>query len=122
MILCYINSMIGTSARFVLVIAVLLLVSCDQPAIDSSQSLVGARRLPSAKTLSREVIDIMRGSGEFTPYIGYELHPDNLLTIELNQSDRATFKNHLLGKQTVQLSSNVAARAQRLSGVSVRRN
>lgn len=94
-------------------IAVLLLVGCDKPAIDSSQSLVGAKKLPSAKILSREVIQINRGFGALTSdWLSYELQPDNTLTITLTHRERVTPKDIIQGKETFELSPSAASQVR----------
>jgi hypothetical protein len=92
-----------------LVSATLFLASCDRPAIDPSQSLVGAKQLPSAKILSREIIQINRGMDTVSPGpLTYELRPDDGLTITWYARDWKTVRaveNH-------HLSSDVAAQVR----------
>jgi hypothetical protein len=87
--------------------------ACDKPAIDASQSLVGAKQLPVASVLSREVIYVNRGSvGPTSDSLSYELRPDNTLIITLTHRDTDTFKEVTDGKETFDLSSNVASQAR----------
>jgi hypothetical protein len=100
-------------ARQLWVASVFLVSACDKPAIDASQSLVGAKRLPTARTLSREVIQINRGFGSPTSsLLSYELRPDNSLTITLTHRDHDTFKELTDGKEAFELSSGVAAQVR----------
>jgi hypothetical protein len=95
------------------VAAMLLVSACDKPAIDPSQSLVGAKQLPTARILSREVIEINRGFGSLTSsLLSYELRPDNTLIITLTHRDRDNSKEVADGKETFDLSSNVASQAR----------
>jgi hypothetical protein len=100
-----------------LLIAASLLASCERSAIDPSQSLVGANKLPSAKVLSREIIYISRGFGDWgrshPGRLSYELRPDDTLTITLTQQDWKTIKDVVQGKETFHLPPRVAARARR---------
>ena len=104
----------GFLARQFWIATVLLVSACDKPAIDASQSLVRAKQLPAARTLSQEVIQINRGFGSPTAsLLSYELRPDNNLTITLTHRDDDTFKEMTDGKETFALSSNVASQARR---------
>jgi len=90
------------------------MTACDGPAIDPSQSLVGAKQLPSADVLSREIIQISRGFGSPTsPLLTYELEPDDTLTVTLTHRDRTTFAEVTDGKETFHLSSKIASGARR---------
>ena len=95
------------------VAAALLMAGCDKPAIDESQSLVGAKQLPTAKALSREVIQINRGFGSATSgLLFYELQPNNTLTITLTHQDAHTLSEVTDGKETFNLSANGASKAR----------
>src|SRR4051794_38895721 len=97
-----------------LLIAALLLASCEQSAIDPSQSVVGAKKLPSAKVLSREIIYITRGYGTYGPgNLSFEFRPDDELTVTLSHVDRNTFKEVIDSKETLHLSSTAAADTRR---------
>ena len=94
-----------------LVSASLVSVSCDRSAIDPSQSLVGAKSLPSESELSRETIQINRGYGNITiTFLSYELLPDDTLKITLSARDRKT----VIGEDVFRLSPAVADKARRL--------
>ena len=96
--------------RATLLAVSLFCASCHRPAIDPSQSLVGAKTLPPARVLSRETIQISRATRSSTsgPLI-YELRPDGRLSVTLMGSDLKTPISH----QTFHLQSDVAARARR---------
>jgi len=94
-----------------LVAATLLCVSCDQSAISPSQSLVGAKSLPTAAELSKETIEINTGFGDIGPgFLSYELKSDNSLTITLTAPDR----DQILGQDKFRLAPDVADNARRM--------
>jgi hypothetical protein len=95
------------------VAAALLIAGCDKPAIDASQSLVGAKRLPTARALQREAIQINRGFGGNSGLLSYELRPDNRLTITLTHWDRETLKDVVDGKEAFNLPPDIASQARR---------
>lgn len=89
--------------------ASLLCASCQRSAIEPSQSLVGAKRLPSAQVLSRETILINRGFGTLTPgHLTYELRPDDALAVTFYAKDWAT----VLASELFHLPSRNAAEAR----------
>lgn len=91
--------------------ASLLCGSCQRSAIKSSQSLAGATELPSAKVLSREIIQINRGFGSLHPgLLSYELRPDDTLVVTFTSHDWKT----VLSKQSFRLSSKDAAVSRRM--------
>lgn len=91
-------------------ILVLFCVSCDRPAIDPSKSLVGAKKLPPARVLSRETIYIARGYGALTPgRLAYELHPDNKLEVTFTGKNLST----VIDRETFNLDANLAAALRR---------
>jgi len=95
------------------VVAILLTTGCDRSAIDPSQSLVGAEQLPSARVLSREIIQINRGFGSTaTGLLTYELQPDDTLTVTLTHRDRDSSKEVTDGRETFHRSSNIASQAR----------
>jgi hypothetical protein len=97
-----------------LVSTALFLISCDRPAIEPSQSLVGAKELPSSTTLSREIIYISRGFGwDSHDLLSYELRPDDVLTVTYDHTDRDTLKK-ISRKDIFHLSSNVTQRTRRM--------
>ena len=100
--------------RHSLLVAALLLASCDRPAIEPSQSLVGAKKLPSARVLSREIIEINRGFGSMgtTGLLTYELRPNDALTITLTRRDRGSLKEVTDGEERFQLLPQVASAAR----------
>jgi hypothetical protein len=88
----------------------LLAGSCHRPAIDPAQSLVGAKSLPAASVLSREIIEINRGVGSWDGNgLSYDLRPDNTLTVTLTGRG-----DSVKAKESFQLSSDVAAAARRM--------
>lgn len=99
--------------RALLLTAALFCVSCDDSAIDPSHSLVGAKSLPPANELSRETIQINRGYGDISiAFLSYELLPDDRLIVTL--TDRNLEKDVVLGKDTFQLTPEIAADARRM--------
>ena len=103
-----------TLAHQLWVATALLVSACDKPAIDPSESLVDAKELPTARVLSREVIQINQGFGSLnSTLLSYELRPDNTLTITLTHRDYDTQKEVTDGKETFDISSNVASEARR---------
>lgn len=97
-----------------LLIAAILCVSCSGPAIEPSQSLVGATEFPSAEALSRETLYITRGANDWGgDRLSYELRPGGSLIV--------THTYHGLkppvverGKETLDVSSEVAAQVRQL--------
>lgn len=96
-------------------VATMLLTSaCEGPAIDASQSLVGAKQLPPASVLSKEIIQINQGFGSQTSsLLSYELGPGNTLAITLTHRDHDTFKEVTDGKEAFDLSATVASQVRR---------
>jgi hypothetical protein len=92
----------------------LLMAGCQQSGVDVSQSLVGAKKLPSTDTLEHEVIQITRSFGS-TPssLLSYELRPDNTLTNRLTRRDRDSLKAIADEKETFNLPSSIASNARR---------
>jgi hypothetical protein len=98
-----------------LLLGSLLCVSCEGGAIEPSQSLVGAERLPSAKALAREILYIARGGGpDGGDALSYEWHPDDLLTVTHTFSDEGGAGEIVKGKDILRLAPDVAAEARRL--------
>jgi hypothetical protein len=98
-----------TFARASLLTPLLLLVCCDRPAIDPTESLVGAKQLPPARTLSRESIQINRGLGSLAPgFLSYELRPDDTLTVTFYAKDWTT----ILLSERFQLAPDIATRTR----------
>jgi hypothetical protein len=100
-----------------LVAVSLVLSACgDGSPIKPSESLVGAMQLPSAKILSREIIQISRGLGSWPSAPGaleYDLRPDSSLSITHTKLDR-DFHRLIVGQETLHLSSPAAAQARRM--------
>lgn len=91
--------------------ASLLSASCQPPAVEPSQSLVGADSLPSADALSREIIQINRGYGQVGGgFLSYELRTDDTLTV--THTDRR--RGEVLGEETFRLASSLAGDSRRL--------
>ena len=77
------------SASVTPVILLLICTSCDRPAIDPSQSLVGAKSLPPARELMSETIEIYLGEDKSLSHqLSYELRKDNSLTLTLSAVER----------------------------------
>jgi hypothetical protein len=101
----------ASPARIALLFSALLCASCDRSAISPSQSLVGAKSLPSASELSKEAIEINKGFGDISlGFLSYELKPDNSLTVTLTARNREV----IVGKDEFHLSANIAADARRM--------
>ncbi|WP_308515721.1 hypothetical protein [Sphingomonas flavescens] len=93
--------------------AALLVAACDRPAIDASQSLVGAKQLPGAKTLRQEIIQLNRSyGGASSSLLSYELGPDNGLTVTVTHRDPDTWKDITDAKETSNLSTQTASQAR----------
>ncbi|MFL6725338.1 MAG: hypothetical protein ACJ8FS_02345 [Sphingomicrobium sp.] len=97
--------------RLAAILAMLLLcTSCDRPAIEPGQSLVGAKELPPAKALSHETIEINRASRSSTSgRLTYELRPDDSLIVTLASQDWKT----PIGHEIFQLQPEIAEQARR---------
>lgn len=88
----------------------LLASACSEPAVDPSESLVGARELPSSRGLSREIVQLNRGYGQISEgFLSYELKPDDSVTV--THEDREERK--VIGSETFRLEPNAAAQARR---------
>ena len=96
-------------ARQSCLVASILVAACDNSAIDSRRSLVGAKKLPSREVLSGETIQISHVfSGPGAQRLTFELRPNESLTVTLAATD-----GKIQGaKQTFQLSSTIAAQAR----------
>jgi hypothetical protein len=96
-----------------LLATLLFCASCDRPAIEPADSLVGATDMPSAKQLSQEAIEINRGFGGGygfgEHFLSYQLRADNLLTVVW------TFRpdDDVRGRESFRLPSDVAENARR---------
>jgi len=83
----------------------LLMVSCDQPAIDPSQSLVGAKSLPAATELARERVEIHFGYDTvLANQLSFELHPDDSWIVRISEAKDLQQSN----SQKFQLDSKLA--------------
>lgn len=96
------------ATRTGLIVGLLLCVSCDGPAVQRSQSLVGAQGLPPRISLAEETIEITRTARSLSPYgirlLSYELAPDNRLTV--SHITRGDQNDAVLGRETFQLSAD----------------
>jgi hypothetical protein len=98
-----------------LLFASTLCVSCGDAAIAPSQSLVGAKELPSATALADETLYITRGGGAYGgDALSYELRPDNSLLITNTFSDRHEAGEIVRGKETLHIAPGVAAEVRQL--------
>lgn len=92
----------------------LLCVSCNDATIEQSRSLVGAKGLPSAKTLARETLYISRGGGPYGGHrLSYEWRPDDKITVTHDFSD-GSGGGETRGTENLQIPSEAAAEARRL--------
>jgi hypothetical protein len=97
-----------------LLIGSLLCLSCDGAAIDVSQSLVGARELPSANALLLEGLYISRGGGDGGgDRLSYDWRPDNSLLVVHEFSD-GKGSSVIRGRETLRFSPEIAGQARRL--------
>lgn len=95
--------------------AAVLCVSCNNPAIEPSQSLVGARDIPSADILSRETLYITRGAKDWgVDRLSYELRPDGSLTVIHTYYDDRNPPDIVKGKETFRVSPEVAGKVRML--------
>jgi hypothetical protein len=70
------------AARLMWLISTLLTGACDRSAMAGSESLVGAKSLPSARDLAGEEIQINRRGGPHDDHVlTYDLSPSNSLTV-----------------------------------------
>jgi len=95
------------------VVAAWAVASCGQSSFDASESLVGAKRLPSLTELHRETIQINRDTeldGRHH-FLSFELRPDNSLSV--THSLDGYDGNDLVGKETFQLPPDVADGARK---------
>ena len=93
----------------------LLCVSCSDAAIEPSQSLVGAKELPSATALARETFYITRGGGAYGgDALSYEWRPDNALLVTHTFSDGRGPGEVVRGKETLHVAPEVAAEVRQL--------
>lgn len=93
----------------------LLCVSCSNAAIDPSQSLVGAKELPSATALARETLFITRGGHDWGgDSLSYELRPDDSLIITHSYLDDGMPKAAVKGKEAIRISHAVATQVRKL--------
>lgn len=93
--------------------ALLLCFACEGPAIEASQSLVGARTLPTASALSKETVTVSRGSGGLgygEHRLLYALGPDDRLVVTHFHQPR----DAKVGEETFQLPSATADAARRM--------
>jgi len=98
----------------VLIVAILG-VSCSGPASGPSQSLVGASELRSAEALSRETLYVTRGANDWGgDRLSYELRPDGSLIVTHTYSDDRKAKVVERGKETFDVSRQVAAQVRQL--------
>jgi hypothetical protein len=93
----------------------LMCVSCNGAAIEPSQSLVGAKALPSANILAREAIYLTRGGVDFGDSLTYEWRPDNSLLIRHTFFSKGPGASEAVrGQETLHVSTEVAAQARQL--------
>ena len=93
-------------------IAILAATACKASAIDSTNSLVGAKQLPSSDVLSRETIQLNRfryDARQRQEMLVAELRPDNAVALTLTRND-IDHGQSLLGKEEFQLSAGTADR------------
>ena len=92
-----------------------LCASCNDAAIEPSQSLVGATKLPSATALARETVYISRGGSAYGgDTLSYEWRPDNSLLVKHTYSDGRGTGEVVRGQETLHVSPEGAAHARQL--------
>ena len=92
----------------------LLCTSCNEAAVNRSESLVGAKVSPSAEALSGETIYISRGGGACGgDSLSYEWRPDDVLTITHTFSDNSA-RPTVKGRETRRVAPEIAARIRQL--------
>ena len=92
----------------------LLCVSCRDAPTEEPRSLVGAKELPSAKTLARETLYITRGGGPYGGHsLSYEWRPDGSITVTHQFSD-GRGGGETRGAENLSISPEAAAEARRL--------
>ena len=70
--------MLVIARRLLLLVVLMSAAACDRPAIDPSQSLVGAKNLPPARLLKREKIALYyHYDRPLKHQLSFELSPDN---------------------------------------------
>ena len=96
-------------------ITAILCVSCSDPAISRSESLVGAAEVPPAEALSRETLYITRGANDWGgDKLSYELRPNGSLIVIHTYHDDRELTIVERGKETLDLSSEVATQVREL--------
>lgn len=89
--------------------------ACSDMAIEPSQSLVGAKTLPSANALLQETLYIARWrSMDGGDSLTYELLPSDLLTITHKFSDLKSAKVVIKGRETFRVPPKDAAHIKKL--------
>jgi hypothetical protein len=90
--------------------------SCQRSAIDASQSLVGARKLPSAQALRDETIYFKVPGGVVgRDTLSIEMRPDNVIAITHARQPADYSKSEtVVGKETFNVPGQSAERVRRL--------
>jgi hypothetical protein len=93
----------------------LLCLSCSEPAVDASKSLVGAKKLPPASELSQEIIYIGRGGTAYGgAALSYEWTPDNVLTVTHSFAPYDGSAEAIRGQETLTVPPEAAVAAREL--------
>ena len=90
----------------------LISMSCGDPVIDPSTSLVGAKDLPSATILSAERIYIGWGGDGYS--LTYDWKPNNVIIITLIFLDLRTAKTSIISQERVRVPEENAKQARKL--------
>jgi len=99
-----------------MLLAALLLASCNRSSSGAGTSLVGAKKLPPESQLSNETIEIVPASapGAESANLYYDLRPDNSLSVTLSHWTRQAHGEVVDGRDTFQLSPSDAFETRRL--------
>jgi hypothetical protein len=100
-------------AAIILSIIPLLCMSCSDPVIDPSTSLVGATDLPPAKVLSAERIYITWG-GDGGHSLTYDWTPNNVITVTHEFFDLRTYIAAKISQERLRVLPKNAEKARKL--------
>lgn len=89
--------------------------SCDESAIDSSQSLVGAKHLPSPRELANERIELYFGHNkDLSRQLSYEFRPDNRVIVHITDAKPSGKSDDQVFQLTPSVSAKLRAQLWRL--------
>lgn len=93
----------------------LLCASCNGAATNPTQSVVGAREVPTATSAGRETFYISRGGGAYGgDTLSYEWNPDNSLVVRHTFSDGTGNDEVVRGQEILHIPPLVASQARQL--------